>query len=235
MHTVAGVFARRGDAERAAAGLVEIGIPRERITLLAPGTEARRVPTDEGEAPGIGATLGAIIGGASGAVVGLPLGAVVTLLVPGVGAVIVAGVIGAAAGRRRGRRRRRTRGLAGDGAAPRRAVRLRGRAAPWPRRGGGVGGRRRASGPRAADPGHHGGGDDRRRVSAGGSGCATRSGRDTPPSTLRPSAKAGRAARGTGASSTRGPASRRVPDEDPRARNSAASLPGDVIVGGNAR
>jgi hypothetical protein len=96
MHTVAGVFARRGDAERAAAGLVEIGIPRERITLLAPGTEARRVPTDEGETPGIGATLGAVIGGASGAAVGLPLGAVVTLLVPGVGAVIVAGVVGAA-------------------------------------------------------------------------------------------------------------------------------------------
>jgi len=96
MHSVAGVFARRGDAERGAAGLVELGIPRDRVTLLAPGIEARRIPTDEGEAPGMGATLGAVVGGASGAAVGLPLGAAVTLLVPGVGAVIVAGVIGAA-------------------------------------------------------------------------------------------------------------------------------------------
>jgi hypothetical protein len=73
-------FARRGDAERAAAGLVEIGIPRDRITLLAPGLEARQIPTHEGERPGIGATLGAVV----------------TLLVPGVAAVIVADVIGAA-------------------------------------------------------------------------------------------------------------------------------------------
>jgi hypothetical protein len=95
MQTIAGVFARRDHAERAAAELEAIGIPRDRITLLAPGSEPRRVPTDEGEQPGIGATLGAVVGGATGAAVGFPLGAAVTLLVPGVGAVIVSGLIGA--------------------------------------------------------------------------------------------------------------------------------------------
>jgi len=91
MRTVAGVFVRRADAERAAAGLESLGIPRDRITLLAPGGDARRVPTDEGERSGIGAALGAVTGAATG----FPLGAAVTLLVPGVGAVIASGLIGA--------------------------------------------------------------------------------------------------------------------------------------------
>src|SRR5918994_823922 len=95
MQTVAGVFARRNGAERATAGLAASGILRERITLLAPGSDSRRVPTDEGEPPGMGAALGAVVGGATGAAVGFPLGAAVTLLVPGVGAVIVSGLVGA--------------------------------------------------------------------------------------------------------------------------------------------
>jgi hypothetical protein len=95
MQTVAGVFARHTDAERAAAGLESIGIPRERITLVAPGGDTRPVPTDEGERPGMGAALGAVVGSATGAAVGFPLGAAVTLLVPGVGPVIASGLIGA--------------------------------------------------------------------------------------------------------------------------------------------
>jgi hypothetical protein len=95
MRTVAGVFARRVDAERAAAELEAIGIARDRITLLAPGSDARQVPTDEGEQPGMGATVGAVVGAATGAAVGFPLGAAVTLLVPGVGPVIASGLIGA--------------------------------------------------------------------------------------------------------------------------------------------
>jgi hypothetical protein len=95
MQTVAGVFARRADAERAAAGLEASGIPRDRITLLTPGSDVRRVPTDEGEQPGIGAAVGAVVGAATGAAVGFPLGAAVTLLVPGVGPVIASGLIGA--------------------------------------------------------------------------------------------------------------------------------------------
>ena len=91
MQTAAGVFVRRADAERAAVGLESLGVPRDRITLLSPGGDGRRVPTDEGEQPGMGAALGAV----TGAAMGFPLGAAVTLLVPGVGAVIASGLIGA--------------------------------------------------------------------------------------------------------------------------------------------
>src|ERR687892_2335713 len=95
MQAVAGVFASRSAAEPAAAGLETLGIPRDRITLLTPGADARRVPTTEGEQPGVGATIGAVVGGATGAAVGFPLGAAVTLTVPGVGPVIASGLIGA--------------------------------------------------------------------------------------------------------------------------------------------
>jgi hypothetical protein len=96
MQAVAAVFVRRADAERAASALETLGIPRDRITLLAPGTDPRRVPTDEGESPGVGAALGAVVGGATGAAVGVPIGALMTLLVPGVGPVIATTVLGAA-------------------------------------------------------------------------------------------------------------------------------------------
>jgi len=96
MQAVAAVFARRTDAERAASALEALGLPRDRITLLTPGTDPRRIPTDEGEAPGVGATLGAVVGGAAGASIGVPIGALMTLLVPGVGPVIATSVLGAA-------------------------------------------------------------------------------------------------------------------------------------------
>jgi hypothetical protein len=96
MQTVAGVFTSRADAARAAAALETLGLPRDRVTMLTPGSETHRVPTDEGEAPGVGATLGAVVGGATGAAVGFPLGAALTLFVPGVGAVVASGLIGAA-------------------------------------------------------------------------------------------------------------------------------------------
>jgi hypothetical protein len=96
MQAVAAVFARRPEAERAASALEALGLPRDRITLLTPGTDPRRVPTDEGEQPGVGAALGAVVGGATGAAVGVPLGALMTLLVPGVGPVIATTVLGAA-------------------------------------------------------------------------------------------------------------------------------------------
>jgi hypothetical protein len=96
MHSVAGVFARRADADRAVRVLEAIGVPRDRITLLVPGDDASRVPTDEGEAPGMGTALGAVVGGATGAALGVPLGAAMTLMVPGVGAVVAVGLIGAA-------------------------------------------------------------------------------------------------------------------------------------------
>ena len=95
MHTVAGTFATRADAERAAAQLEALGIPRDRITLLSPGSDPHRVPTDEGERPGTGAAIGAVVGVGTGAAVGFPLGAAVSMMVPGLGPIIASGIIGA--------------------------------------------------------------------------------------------------------------------------------------------
>jgi hypothetical protein len=95
MQTVAGTFATRADAERAVAHLDTLGIPRDRITLLSPGGEPRRVPTEEGERPGTGAAIGGVVGAATGAAVGFPLGAAVTMMIPGLGPIIASGIIGA--------------------------------------------------------------------------------------------------------------------------------------------
>src|SRR3970040_752292 len=96
MQAVAGVFVQHADAARAVSALDALEIPRAHTTLLAPVSDARGLPTDEGERPGIGKALGAVVGGAAGVTVGVPLGAMVTLLVPGVGPVIASGLIGAA-------------------------------------------------------------------------------------------------------------------------------------------
>ena len=96
MHTIAAIYASRGDAERTAAALEAMGLAPRRITVLTPGSDPRRVPTDDGEAPGTGAAIGAVVGAATGASVGLPLGAAMTFVVPGIGPVIALGVLGAA-------------------------------------------------------------------------------------------------------------------------------------------
>src|SRR4029453_17623857 len=95
MHTLAGIFTSRAEAERTAGRLEALGISRDRISGLSPGSPPHRVPPDEGEAPGTGAAIGAVVGGATGAAVGLPLGAAVTFLVPGIGSVIALGLLGA--------------------------------------------------------------------------------------------------------------------------------------------
>ena len=95
MQTVAGTFPTRAEAERGAAQLEALGIARNHITLLSPGADARRVPTDEGERPGTGAAIGAVVGAGTGAAVGFPLGAAVTLMIPGIGPIIASGIIGA--------------------------------------------------------------------------------------------------------------------------------------------
>jgi hypothetical protein len=96
MQAVAGIFGSRVEAERAAAELHALGVPGDRIALLTPGSDARRVPTDEGESPGMGAALGGLVGGVTGASLGIPVGAMLTLLVPGVGPVIASSLVGAA-------------------------------------------------------------------------------------------------------------------------------------------
>jgi hypothetical protein len=100
MEIIAGIFAAPDDAARAVQRLRGIGVREDAITVLAPGGSARdlkRVPTDEGEQPGMGAALGAVAGAATGATAGVPIGAAVaTFIVPGIGPIIAAGVLGAA-------------------------------------------------------------------------------------------------------------------------------------------
>ena len=96
MQTVAGIFATRSDAERAAAQLEALGIPRDRITVLSPGVDPHKaVPVDDGERPGVGKAIGAVVGAGTGAAIGFPLGAAVTMMIPGIGPIIASGIIGA--------------------------------------------------------------------------------------------------------------------------------------------
>lgn len=99
MNTVVGTFANWESAERAAAALELLGIPRDRLTILTPGDAGRtlsKVPTTESEPPGVGPALGGVIGGAAGAAGGIQAGVLTSILVPGVGPVVVLGLLGAA-------------------------------------------------------------------------------------------------------------------------------------------
>jgi len=99
MKSVAGIFTSRDAAEQAVRRLASSGIPQDHLTLLAPGSDVRRlasIPTDEGEAPGTGAAIGAVTGAATGAGVGLPIGAAVSVVVPGIGPILAFGLLGAA-------------------------------------------------------------------------------------------------------------------------------------------
>lgn len=99
MKPIVGIFSHRGDAEAAVKDLRSQGIAERNIHLLFPGTpEAalRRLPTDEGEQPGMGEAVGAVVGTGLGASGGAALGAVASALIPGIGPVIAIGVAGAA-------------------------------------------------------------------------------------------------------------------------------------------
>jgi hypothetical protein len=99
MITVTGIFAARHDAERAVETLAGLGIPRDRISVLAPGPAGREpawVGTTEAEPPGVGRVIGGVVGGAAGAAGGIQLGTLIGLTVPGVGPVMAFGLLGAA-------------------------------------------------------------------------------------------------------------------------------------------
>lgn len=89
METVTGIFDLRQAAERAFSDLsATADFTRENLFLLAPGASPERIdriPTDEGEQPGMGSALGGVVGGA----VGLATGAILSnLILPGVGPVL---------------------------------------------------------------------------------------------------------------------------------------------------
>ena len=102
MKTVVGVFRTRGDAQASLAKLDEIGVADSRIRVLTPETteeELARVPTVEGEQPGMGAALGAAVGGAMGLAGGAGLGtAIAAAFLPGIGPLLALGLAGSTIG-----------------------------------------------------------------------------------------------------------------------------------------
>jgi hypothetical protein len=69
MKAVVGVFKSRSDAERSAAELVPLEIPKARINILTPEVtekEIAAIPADTGEQTGTGKAMGAVVGGAMG-------------------------------------------------------------------------------------------------------------------------------------------------------------------------
>jgi hypothetical protein len=106
MKPVVGVFKSRSAAQSAAAKLVPLGIPNDRINILTPDitqTELAQLPTQAAEQPGMGKAMGATVGGAIGLAAGSTLPAILgSLLVPGVGPILAiglaGGVLGAVAG-----------------------------------------------------------------------------------------------------------------------------------------
>jgi len=106
MKPVVGVFKSRPAAQRAAAKLVPLGIPKDRINILTPDVtpaELAELPTQAVEQPGMGKAMGATLGGAIGLAAAGSLPAILGgLLVPGVGPVLAiglaGGVLGAVAG-----------------------------------------------------------------------------------------------------------------------------------------
>jgi hypothetical protein len=95
MQSITGTFTTPEGARRAADRLRAAGIPEGEITILFPGTTerdaSRKIPTEDGESPG----MGAAVGGAVGAAVGL---ATASLVLPGLGTILVAGALAAATG-----------------------------------------------------------------------------------------------------------------------------------------
>lgn len=99
MEAVSGVFKTQNDAQRAVDAARSFGVPADRITLLTPGSadqikeEAKSVPVDDTEQPGMGKAMGALAGGGVGFTAGEAL---LIALVPGLGPISALGLLGAA-------------------------------------------------------------------------------------------------------------------------------------------
>lgn len=96
---VRGIFYTPADAERAIADLIDRGFPKEKISLIGPGSaEATHVKVvgsevEHVEDMAIGAVGGGLLGGALGALVGM-----IVVAIPGLGPVLMAGPLAAAFG-----------------------------------------------------------------------------------------------------------------------------------------
>jgi hypothetical protein len=95
MQTVVGIFTSRAAAEQATEQLYRLGIARDQIHFLVPGSSLDRpeqVPTSETEQPGMGPALGGAVGGVVGASGGMMTATVLSALVPGIGTVTAVGL-----------------------------------------------------------------------------------------------------------------------------------------------
>jgi len=66
MQTVVGIFTSKVAAEQAAEQLCSLGIARDQIHFLVPGSsleQPEQVPTSDTEQPGMGSALGGVVGG----------------------------------------------------------------------------------------------------------------------------------------------------------------------------
>jgi hypothetical protein len=99
MIPIVGVFRTRADAERCYAELISTEMGKSRIHLLTADVskeELASVPVMEGEEPGMGKTMGAVVGGAMGLAGGFEVAEVLLALLPGIGAVVAIGLSSAA-------------------------------------------------------------------------------------------------------------------------------------------
>jgi uncharacterized membrane protein len=90
-----GAFKTVGETERALRRLHDAGIDMNRVTVIAPDTDARPVDTDvevesHGNKADEGAAAGAVTGGALGTITGLLVG-LGALAIPGIGPILLAG------------------------------------------------------------------------------------------------------------------------------------------------
>jgi len=99
MIPVVGVFKTRYSAEHGIDRVMMMGVVRERINILTPGSPKRQigdVPVSDTEQPGMGAAVGKVVGGSIGAAGGLGAGAALaSFLLPGVGPILAGGLLGA--------------------------------------------------------------------------------------------------------------------------------------------
>jgi len=107
MKTVVGIFGTSSAAERAAASLVNAGVPPARIRQLTPGSSENEihsaVPISETEQSGMGKAIGGLVGAVSGATAALGLSALLqggfgTLTATNYFFTVVGAAVGAAIG-----------------------------------------------------------------------------------------------------------------------------------------
>ena len=93
MATIAGLFERYEDADRALVQINELGYGKDDINVIAPENMIKSKLADKGDAKEDTAKTGALVGGLAGLLVGVG-----TILVPGVGPILTAGALATALG-----------------------------------------------------------------------------------------------------------------------------------------